>query len=188
MDERPFLPNVALRAAGPSDAALLGTMRAAQQAEIEGDCDPAEVLRYARECADFFERELASQPVWMYAWLAAVDDDVAGVAVLTLAPAMPRLGLAFGPDGRIRDVYVEPRYRRRGIARALTRAAIARATLLGVSRLTLGASKAGRPLYESLGFIDRPEEMVYASESASSDGVAANAVVPDRPAPNGAAP
>ncbi len=167
MDERPFLPDVldvALRAAGPRDAELLGTMRAAQQAEIEGDCDPAEVLRYARECTNFFERELASRPVWIYAWIAAVDDDVAGVAVLTLAPAMPRLGLVFGPDGRIRDVYVAPRHRRRGIARALTRAAIERATLLGVSRLTLGTSKAGRPLYESLGFIDRPDEMLYASE------------------------
>ncbi len=167
MHERPFLPNVTLRTAGAADAALLGTMRAAQQAEIEGDCDPAEVVRYARECTDFFARELATAPLWIYAWIAVVDGaDVAGVAVLTLAPAMPRLGLVFGPDGRIRDVYVEPRHRRRGIARALTRAAIDRATLLGVSRLTLGTSKAGRPLYESLGFIDRRDEMVYAPDGA----------------------
>jgi GNAT superfamily N-acetyltransferase len=137
-------------------------MRAAQQAEIEGDRDPAEVERYANDCTAFFERELATQPIWIYAWIATVDDDVAGVAVLTLAPAMPRLGVVFGPDARIRDVYVVPRHRRRGIARALTRIAIERATLLGVSRLTLGTSQVGRPLYESLGFIERRDEMIYA--------------------------
>jgi len=169
--ERPFLASVTLRAADPSDAALLGEMRAAQQAEIEGDCEPAEVLRYARDCTAFFERELATRPLWIYAWIAAVDDevndDVAGVAVLTFAPAMPRLGMIFGPDARIRDVYVVPRYRRRGIARALTRTAIERATLLGVSRLTLGTSNVARSLYKSLGFVERRDEMIYAPDDAA---------------------
>jgi ribosomal protein S18 acetylase RimI-like enzyme len=66
-----------------------------------------------------------------------------------------------GPDGRIRNVYVAPQFRRRGVGRALTLAAIAAAEEMGVSRLVLGASDDGRSLYEALGFVAKDDEMVY---------------------------
>lgn len=49
-------------------------------------------------------------------------------------------------------IYVVPGHRRRGIARELTERAIAWCKERGCVRIRLQASKAGRPLYESLGF------------------------------------
>ena len=52
----------------------------------------------------------------------------------------------------IMNVYTEPAYRRKGIARALMDAMIAWCREQGFSSVVLHASNDGRPLYESLGF------------------------------------
>ena len=78
------------------------------------------------------------------------------------SPTIPRGAEAVGLDGRIRNVYVAPPFRRNGLARRLTLVAVERARELGVGRLALGASAMGRSVYESLGFVAKPEEMVYA--------------------------
>ena len=50
------------------------------------------------------------------------------------------------------NVYTEPAWRRRGIARALMHAMMRWSTERGFDRVVLHASEAGRPLYASLGF------------------------------------
>ncbi|MBS0421166.1 MAG: GNAT family N-acetyltransferase [Proteobacteria bacterium] len=50
------------------------------------------------------------------------------------------------------NVYTEPHWRGRGVARGLMRAVMEWATAQGTDRVVLHASAAGRPLYESLGF------------------------------------
>jgi len=50
------------------------------------------------------------------------------------------------------NVYTEPEWRRRGIARALMQTLMAWAVDRGFDRVVLHASDDGRPLYESLGF------------------------------------
>jgi GNAT superfamily N-acetyltransferase len=86
-----------------------------------------------------------------------------GTAALLVYRTLPRVGGRGTPgrriDGRIRNVRVEPAYRRRGIAAALLREATAEAERLGVDRLALGTSTMGRPLYESLGWVDKNDEM-----------------------------
>lgn len=52
----------------------------------------------------------------------------------------------------ILNVYVEPKYRRRGIARDLMKTMIAWCKDNGFLKVGLHASDEGRPLYESLGF------------------------------------
>jgi GNAT superfamily N-acetyltransferase len=100
----------------------------------------------------------------VYAWLATVGATVVGSAALTLATSLPRPTDSRDElDGRIRSVYVDPHVRRRGIATALVRAAIARAHACGVSRLTLGASPDGKPMYEKLGFVRNHHEMVFST-------------------------
>jgi ribosomal protein S18 acetylase RimI-like enzyme len=59
--------------------------------------------------------------------------------------------------GYIWGVYVEPSYRRRGIASKLTLKAIDRLKDLGCTRAILHASPSGKPLYSSLGFSDSNE-------------------------------
>jgi GNAT superfamily N-acetyltransferase len=113
-------------------------------------------------CAAFFARELDAPDPWVVAWVAVAGGRIAGSVVLTLAPTLPRRGVPqSGPDGRIRSVYVYPELRSRGVARALVVAAIADADARDVARLMLGASAMGRPLYESLGFVAKPDEMMY---------------------------
>ena len=57
-----------------------------------------------------------------------------------LVPEQRRCGYIWG-------VYVEPDHRRRGVARALTRAALAGLTALGCTHALLHASPPGRPVY-----------------------------------------
>lgn len=58
----------------------------------------------------------------------------------------------------LQDVYVDPRHRRRGVARTLTRAAEELAAERGFHRLLVGVSADNHPardLYESAGYLDR---------------------------------
>jgi ribosomal protein S18 acetylase RimI-like enzyme len=92
------------------------------------------------------------------AWLAETDDDevIAGVGV-HLRPIIPRPaprgGVLSGLQGLVVNVWVEPAWRRRGIAEALMHELIADAQSTGLASLVLHASDAGRPLYERLGFL-----------------------------------
>jgi GNAT superfamily N-acetyltransferase len=170
MSERPFAgPERTIRVAVAADAAVLGRMRAAQQIELDGPVSPAEAEAYASACVAFFARELAAPEPWVFGWIAESAGVPVGAAVLTVAPGMPRLGAAgCGPDGRIRNVYVTEHARRRGIARELTHAAIAASERLGVARLVLGASVAGRNVYAKLGFVEKSDEMVYRGATAGA--------------------
>ena len=86
-------------------------------------------------------RFVASHPE-MRPFVADADGDIVGTGVLCVN----------GPVGWIGTVWVEPSWRRRGIARALTRATIDAADDAGCRTLVLVATQEGRPLYEQLGF------------------------------------
>lgn len=87
------------------------------------------------------------------AWLACDGDRVvAGGAVILSA------WLAHPYDlecrrATILNVYTDPEYRRRGIARQLMQTMIEWCKREGLARVTLHASQDGRHLYESLGFV-----------------------------------
>lgn len=91
------------------------------------------------------------------AWLASVEDRVVagGAVVITPWPAH-----AYDLECRratILNVYTDPEYRRRGIARRLMQTMIDWCKREGLARVTLHASDDGRHLYESLGFEDSNE-------------------------------
>ena len=126
--------------------------------------------RFRTQCTSFFARELASKAGFLRVWLALDEERPIGAAALMVVPTLPRLmaGAAESVgDGRVRDVYVVPEWRSRGVGRQLIVAVIAEAERLGIDRLTLGASSMGRPLYASLGFIDNRNEMIYAENVTS---------------------
>jgi GNAT superfamily N-acetyltransferase len=92
-------------------------------------------------------------------WLAALSDDVviAGVG-LHIKPQLPRIS----DDGSrvtaaglplVVNVYTEPAWRQRGIAKFLMRTAMDWSAAQGFDCMVLHASAAGRPLYASLGFV-----------------------------------
>lgn len=86
-------------------------------------------------------------------WIAEENGHaVAGAGLLLLDwPAH-----VLDPEGETRgyllNVYVEPTHRRRGLAKALTRACMDECARRGIAVVALHASEAGRPVYEGLGF------------------------------------
>jgi GNAT superfamily N-acetyltransferase len=86
------------------------------------------------------------------AWLAAHGNNViaGGAVIISPWPAHP-----YDLECRratILNVYTDPEYRRRGVARILMQTMIAWCRREGFARVTLHASDDGRHLYESLGF------------------------------------
>jgi GNAT superfamily N-acetyltransferase len=96
-------------------------------------------------------------------WLAT--DDHAGViggAGVHVKPQLPRpthdgSAVAISPVPLVVNVYTEPEWRRRGIARALLTALLEWARSERVDRVLLHASAHARELYKSLGFVSTNE-------------------------------
>jgi ribosomal protein S18 acetylase RimI-like enzyme len=90
------------------------------------------------------------------AWRATVVDDVRGrpvAAALAVGSAVaPSPGREQGRAAHIGSVATEPRWRRRGCARAATKALVDALDADGVEWITLNATPEGEALYASLGF------------------------------------
>ncbi len=90
-------------------------------------------------------------------WLAESHEKIVGGAgvVISRWPGQP--GSLLAKRAMILNMYVEREYRRRGIARALMETMIAWCKAEGFSGVGLHASDEGRPLYESMGFVQTNE-------------------------------
>jgi GNAT superfamily N-acetyltransferase len=121
-----------------------------------GHTDEAALDRMEASCEPWLREAMAGD--WYKQWLAEVGDRkiVAGAGVVIV----PWPSHYFTADTRravVLNVYTEPEYRRRGIGRKLMEEIVAWAREEGFDRLYLHASDAGRPLYESLGFVANNE-------------------------------
>jgi GNAT superfamily N-acetyltransferase len=81
---------------------------------------------------------------------------IAGAGV-HVKPQLPRIShdstrIEDSPVPLVVNVYTEPQWRGKGVARALMRELMHWASEQGMDRVVLHASNAGRPLYEKLGF------------------------------------
>jgi GNAT superfamily N-acetyltransferase len=96
-------------------------------------------------------------------WLAidASDRVIAGAGA-DVKPQLPRIShdgtrVVTAPLPLVVNVYTEPAWRGKGIARALMQKVMGWARAQGSDRVVLHASAAGRPLYQSLGFMPTNE-------------------------------
>jgi GNAT superfamily N-acetyltransferase len=89
-------------------------------------------------------------------FLAYDGAEAVGMCVIYLSEhyRTPTLGRVYAT---LHGVYVRPRYRRRGIGRELTQAAIEWARMHNCYSMRLRSSDDGQRLYESLGFQPMPE-------------------------------
>ena len=120
--------------------------------------------RYAGETGE----HLAAYEAWLpgafasgvyLGWLAEEDGRVIGGAGLTLLHWGPGRDDPQPVRGRVSNVFVEPEYRRQGVARLLMGVMLAEARARGLGMLNLGTSAEGRELYTSLGFRASDTEM-----------------------------
>jgi GNAT superfamily N-acetyltransferase len=155
---------ITVRRAVPSDAATVAEMRVRSSAERNAPVPPERNEAFRVACEAAIEAELREGGTRV--WLAFEGERAIGTATLMLLPTLPRIRSRVGlvadaRDGRVRNVYVEPEYRRRGVAHALMREVLDEARRENVDRLTLGTSEMGRPVYEKLGFVAKSDEMIY---------------------------
>jgi ribosomal protein S18 acetylase RimI-like enzyme len=102
-----------------------------------------------------------------YAGWITMDGDrpVASAGLLILDWAPHFLDPACGQRGYILNVFVEPEYRGKGLAKILTRECIEEAHSRGIGVVALHASKKGQPVYDKLGFTTS-NEMLYVVPAA----------------------
>ncbi|NMF67309.1 GNAT family N-acetyltransferase [Brasilonema octagenarum UFV-E1] len=100
--------------------------------------------------------EQARQDLFYKAFVAEVEGVIVGSTscqLYTVRGLYPNiLKQQFRKTGYIWGVYVEPAYRRQGIAKQLISTTVNYLKEIGCTRVRLDASTMGQPVYESLGF------------------------------------
>jgi GNAT superfamily N-acetyltransferase len=172
------LPDFMLRPLTPDDAAIVARHRAAMFHEM-GSLAACDVAALQAASAEYLRPAIERGEY--HGWLALQNGEsapasevIVGGAGIQLRPQLPRPkpggGLVCGRQGIILNVYVEPAFRRRGLARALVAAAIAWARQNRLAGLVLHASEAGRPLYAQMGFIETNEMRFTGSLTTDDHG------------------
>lgn len=141
---------VIIRAATLADLDVIMQHRRKMFRDDMGTLDAA-LDQMERTSRPFIERGLREG--FYYGWLAMVNSEVAAGAGIIIHdwlthPSWPQRG----KRAYILNVYTEPKFRRRGLARKVMQAAIDCAKREGLGVVWLHATDRGRPLYEQLGF------------------------------------
>jgi GNAT superfamily N-acetyltransferase len=146
-------PAVIIRRANATDVPAVLELRLAFDAELAGQLPPERARAHVASAREYLETHLADGR--FLAWVAEVPDGtlvaMAGMVVID-RPPHPRSRRP--GEGVVYNVYTAPAWRGRGIARHLMEAVIESARTLRLRRVLLRTSDAGRPLYDSLGFVD----------------------------------
>jgi ribosomal protein S18 acetylase RimI-like enzyme len=98
----------------------------------------------------------------------AGDRDIASAGLLILDWPPHFLDPHGTQRGYILNVFVEPEYRKRGLALDLTQECMAEAQRRGIRVIALHASKKGQPVYEKLGFTTSNEMLFVDLKPAKS--------------------
>lgn len=114
-------------------------------------------------CRAFFEDGLNAQTC--DAVIAEDEGRCIGTAIAFYYLSVPSSRNHTGKNAYITSVFVEPDYRRQGIASEMLRRIVARAQSYGCVNIMLTATDMGKPLYEKLGFIQTPNAMLYAPKT-----------------------
>jgi GNAT superfamily N-acetyltransferase len=144
------IPGILIRAAFPGEAPLIVAQRRAMFAEIRQL--PTEQLDAMEAAFGPWVAERLKRGDY-HDWFGAIEDGqvVAGAGVW-LMDWPPHMMHVEPRRANILNVYVQPNYRRRGLARALTETALDWCRQNGVRMVILHASDAGRSIYDALGF------------------------------------
>jgi GNAT superfamily N-acetyltransferase len=158
-----------IRTCTPEDAAAIARLRSAMFVEMGVVPSDALARDLIEASAPALEALLRDQSY--VGWFATTDAArvIAGVGI-HLKPNLPRIS----EDGRrvasallplVVNVYTEPAWRGRGVAKTLMKTAMDWSLARGFDRIVLHASDAGRPLYTALGFI-ASNEMRWSASAA----------------------
>jgi ribosomal protein S18 acetylase RimI-like enzyme len=152
---------LATRRAKADDAELITRHRVAMFADMK-DASDSVLDEMAKHFAPWVRRMLAEGKYT--GWITSDGDHTiasAGLLILDWAPHF--LDPACDQRGYILNVFVEPEYQGRGLAKSLTKECMDEARRRGIGVVALHASKKGQPVYEKLGFKTSNEMLCVAS-------------------------
>jgi GNAT superfamily N-acetyltransferase len=150
----PFEPTI--RPATMRDAAVIAHHRLAMFTEM-GQVPTHELAAELLSASALALESLLQEHTYVGFLALGPDECIIAGAGLHIRPQLPRIAgagtsITTGPIPLLVNVYTEPPWRRRGVARALVLAIMRWTAEQGFDHLVLHASDAGRPLYLSLGF------------------------------------
>jgi ribosomal protein S18 acetylase RimI-like enzyme len=138
------------RSVSLNDVALVTAHRKAMIESMGGATEPV-IAAVSANFEPWVTRKIAEGSY--LGWITEEDGrPVASAGLLILDWPPSPLDPVGEQRGYIFNVFVEPEYRRRGLARALVRRCLAEAHSRAIRIVALHASDAGRALYEELGF------------------------------------
>ena len=144
-----------IRRATIDDARVIAHQRAAMFRDM-GDLAGDDVAKL-EDAAFVYIRQMMAEQRYL-GWLAERQGNVVGGAGMIISQLLPRPGaIEGGAQALICNVYCEPEHRRRGLARALITTMLEWCRSERMAKIVLHASPDGRPLYESLGFVQTNE-------------------------------
>jgi len=144
-----------IRRATVEDAPVIARHRAAMFRDM-GDASGDDVARIESASILYLRRMISERR--FLGWLAERQGEVVAGGGLVVSQLLPRPGAVEGGEqALILNVYCEPEHRRRGLARALMAAMLEWCKRERIAKVVLHASQDGRPLYESLGFVQTNE-------------------------------
>jgi GNAT superfamily N-acetyltransferase len=148
-------PEYRIRRAVIEDAPVIARHRAAMFRDM-GDASGDDVARIESASIPYL-RQMMSERRFL-GWLVERQGAIVAGGGLVISQLLPRPGaIEGGAQALIVNVYCEPEHRRRGLARALMAAMLDWCKRERIAKVVLHASRDGRALYESLGFVQANE-------------------------------
>lgn len=100
--------------------------------------------------AEKLEKEMSADKC--FAWLVKADEQVVSSGTVSLVSIVPTPNDPSPTVCYIHSLFTEPEYRYQGCAKLIMEVMIDFCKEMGIKRILLHASDAGKPLYEKLGF------------------------------------
>ena len=148
-----MLPGISVRRATRADLPVIVDLRLAFDRELlGGDLPPDRVGPHRSQVADYLATHVDGATYRLF--VAEEGGRIVGMGGLVVVDRPPHPRSRRSAEGFIVNVYTLPRWRGRGVGRAIMDALVADGRQLRLRRVWLRTSEEGRPLYESMGFRD----------------------------------
>lgn len=157
--------DIGIRYAAAADVRTLVDFRTAMFRDM-GWTDEARLAELAPRYAEYV-REAAARGDFI-AWIAEQDGETVGGAALLWERVPPTVRNLSGRQAYLLSVYVEPEWRRQGIAGRLVGEVVRYARENGAEVISLHYSPAGKGLYEQHGFVPAPEMRLFTDPASAA--------------------
>lgn len=147
------------RRATLNDVDTLVKNRIDMRIEREEKQCPMSLVDFGERTRQYFMRHLPDDS--FIAWVAVEEREIIATSGMCIYHVPPTYGNPSGNVAYLVNMYTVPEYRGQGIATKLLEHLIEEARSRGCIRITLNASKDGRPIYEECGFTDVDGDMEY---------------------------